>query len=80
MADQTQTEKTIEEYWAMFHEGLRGVRKHLAKEGATLRMDMVIRDKAASEQYAKRKKQAAARKKRKYAPAWSGDAPGSEVT
>lgn len=53
-------DRSLVDLWRDHRETLRRVRKALAKEGATIQVDIVIRDKAASERYAKRM----ARKKR----------------
>lgn len=53
-------EQSLADLWKAHREALRGVRKALAKEGATIQVDIIIRDKAATERHAKRM----ARKKR----------------
>jgi hypothetical protein len=46
--------ESLKNAWQAHHEAMRTIREHLAKEGATIQVDIIIRDKAASERYAKR--------------------------
>lgn len=54
MSPEAAEQKTIAEYWDMHHEAMKGIRKALAKEGATIQVDLIIRDKAATERHNKR--------------------------
>lgn len=45
---------SMKELWDTHHKTMRAIRDRLAQEGATIQVDMIIRDKAASERYAKR--------------------------
>ena len=53
---------TLEKWWSQHFAAIDGIRRELAKEGATIQVDIVVRDKAATERYAKRK--ASAKKRR----------------
>lgn len=41
--------------WKAHEEAMRIIREHLAKDGATLQVDIVIRDKAATERHERRR-------------------------
>lgn len=47
-------EVSLKAAWQAHHDAIGVIRKHLAKTGATIQIDIMIRDKAASERRAKR--------------------------
>lgn len=51
---QTEDPESIRKAWQMHEKAIGVIREHLAKEGATIQVDIVIRDKAATERRAKR--------------------------
>lgn len=59
----SEDEKTdpLEAAWKQHFEAMRTIRQYLEKEGGSIQVDIVVRDKTETEKYAKRK---AAAKKR----------------
>jgi len=55
MAELLRTEdRSMKDLWDLHHEAIRGIRERLAKTGATIQVDIIIRDKAATERHTKR--------------------------
>lgn len=50
----TENESALKQAWDQHHAAIRVIREHLAKTGATIQVDIFIRDRAASERRAKR--------------------------
>lgn len=54
MSNLTTDEESLKAAWQANRDAIGTIRKHLAKAGATIQVDIIIRDKAATQRHEKR--------------------------